>query len=452
MSDGASVELEQLRQRVNQLQRQLDAVRRIAVELSRQTEIRQIVKTALDVAMDVVEAEAGSVLLYDPDRGKLVFEYVVGEAADTLTGTTLDTTQGIAGRVFRTQQTCVSDDVSVDPDHYAAVEEVTHYKTHNMVTVPLVDSRGRSLGVLQVLNKRSGQFDAGDVAVLEIMAHQIASRIENARLQEEARLAEIIKFIGNIAHDIKNMMTPVYSGAQLLEETIEDATSRLEELLKSDEVPTKAREVIGQVVDELRSYAPEIISMMIDGAATTQQRVAEISNAVKGMMVQPEFAPGDIVEVAQRVTELLSVQASNAGVALSVETDGGIPQVEMDARQIYNALYNLVFNAIEACQDGAGDRVVIRITAKPDGEFPEGNFVQVDVIDNGQGMPEEVKNKLFTDQAVSTKPTGTGLGTRIVKNVIDAHGGTISVQSELGKGTTVTFRIPIKRNEKPQAS
>jgi signal transduction histidine kinase len=68
----------------------------------------------------------------------------------------------------------------------------------------------------------------------------------------------------------------------------------------------------------------------------------------------------------------------------------------------------------------------------------------IEVADTGRGMPQWVKERLFTDRVVSTKPGGTGLGTRIVKNVVDAHGGTISVESEEGKGTTFYIKLPVE--------
>ena len=103
-------------------------------------------------------------------------------------------------------------------------------------------------------------------------------------------------------------------------------------------------------------------------------------------------------------------------------------------------MYNLIFNAIDAC--GQGDSIAVRFNAVLSGEFPDGNYIAIECADTGPGMPQHVKAKLFTDEAISTKPMGTGLGTRIIKNVIDAHGGTVEVESELGAGTTIRCRIP----------
>jgi len=429
--------------RVAELQRQLDAVHLIATELGRLTELEGLVKRSLEVALDVVDAQAGSILLHDPTSDKLVFRYVVGGAGDQLVGTTIEIGRGIAGRVFREGRTCVSDQVELDPDHVTEIEEQTKYATTNMVTVPLKTGEGQPIGVMQVLNKAQGRFDEDDVAVLEILAHQIASRLENARLHQEARLAEIAKYVGHISHDLKNLMTPLQTGAQTLNDIVVADAQKLDELLQSGKLPEEAWQSLAAVAEDLRSLVPEIIQMMLEGSLTTQQRMAEIANAVKGMTVQPVFEETDVAEVAERVVNLLTMQADGLGVTLMVEKQGEVPPAVVDGRQLYNALYNLVFNAIEACE-GRGS-VTVSISARPDGEFPQGNYVRIQVADTGKGMPEHVRRKLFTDEAVTTKPTGTGLGTRIVKNVVDAHGGTITVDSREGRGTTVTIKLPLRR-------
>ena len=110
----------------------------------------------------------------------------------------------------------------------------------------------------------------------------------------------------------------------------------------------------------------------------------------------------------------------------------------VDGKQIYNAVYNLILNAIDACQEG--DSVAFRC-----GGVPEGHCFVMECRDTGPGIPEGIRSKLFTDEAVSTKPMGTGLGTRIVKDVVGAHSGTLEVESEVGVGTTIRCRIPLGR-------
>ena len=132
------------------------------------------------------------------------------------------------------------------------------------------------------------------------------------------------------------------------------------------------------------------------------------------------------------------------GVAVNIEPQDSALTAVVDGKQIYNAIYNLIFNAIDACS--RGDSVTLRVAGQMAGRFPDGNCIVLECADTGPGMPEHVRAVLFTDDAISTKPMGTGLGTRIVKNVIDAHGGIIELESEPGAGTTVRCRIPACRD------
>jgi signal transduction histidine kinase len=114
----------------------------------------------------------------------------------------------------------------------------------------------------------------------------------------------------------------------------------------------------------------------------------------------------------------------------------------VDAKLIHSAIYNLVNNAIPETPEGG--RISVATSWVEEGSFPEGGYVQVVVADTGRGMKEEVRSRLFTDRAVSTKPGGTGLGTRIVRRAVEAHGGTVSVASELDKGSEFTLRLPLE--------
>ncbi len=114
--------------------------------------------------------------------------------------------------------------------------------------------------------------------------------------------------------------------------------------------------------------------------------------------------------------------------------------VEFDRKQIYNALYNLVNNAIPETPEGGIITLLTRALSARDGNF------LVEVSDTGRGMPENVREKLFTDEAISTKPGGTGLGTRIVADIVRRHHGHIAVKSEIGVGTTFTVLLPLRQN------
>ncbi len=427
-----------LREEVAQLSRQLAAVQRIAAGLSSVTKVDDIVREALGLCLEIAEADAGSLVLHDPKKEKLVYRYVIGEAAATITGLEIAPTQGIAGQVFTSGESLISEDVSKEKSHYAGVQEQTGYVTHNMVTVPLKSVDGSPIGVIQVLNKREGAFTDNDVRLIEIMASEVAAAVESARLAEEARLATVVRYLGDLSHDVKNMIAPVKTGSETLQMFAEEAWEALDQV--AAEAGPELAEKITEAVGTFRDFMPELIEMFLEGSDAVQQRMAEVSNAIKGMVSEPTFEEADVPEIAGRVLNLLKTQAEKACVTLAVESGEDVPTACVDKKQIYNLIYNLIFNAIDACSDGCS--VTFRTLAGPSGSWPDGNYLILECEDTGPGIPPEVKAKLFTENAVSTKPMGTGLGTKIVANVVRAHGGTIELDSEVGRGTIVRCKIP----------
>ncbi|HEY3398117.1 MAG TPA: GAF domain-containing sensor histidine kinase [Armatimonadota bacterium] len=434
----------QLRTEISQLTRQLAAVQQIAAELSSVTRVEDITREALQSCLEIAGAEAGSLVLYDPKQEALVYREVIGEKAAEIRGMAISPDRGLAGKVFHSGESLISEDVSKEQSHLREIDERTGYVTHNMVTAPLRSVTGDPLGVLQVLNKREGAFDANDVRLIEIMASEVAVAIESARLAEEARLATVVRFLGDLSHDVKNMISPVKTGSETLLMFAEEAFAGMDEAVAAGGPDCPER--IVAAFSTLRELLPELVEMFLEGSDAVQQRMAEIANAIKGMVSEPTFEEAEVPEIAERVLNLLRPQAEKQKITLSAETVGEVPSATVDKKQIYNLIYNLVFNAIDACP--AGCAVTFRTLAGPLGSWPEGDYLTLECEDTGPGIPPEVKAKLFTENAVSTKPMGTGLGTKIVANVVRAHGGEISLESELGHGTTIRAKIPLHQPPK----
>jgi signal transduction histidine kinase len=140
--------------------------------------------------------------------------------------------------------------------------------------------------------------------------------------------------------------------------------------------------------------------------------------------------------VVQSVLSTLSLVAEQKKISLHCEGFDNLPPILADDQRLYNAFYNLINNAIPEVSKGGS------ITVRGHAES-EPASVLVSVIDTGRGMPPEVRDSLFTARAISRKAGGTGLGTKIVKDVVDAHGGQITVESEEGVGTIFHLRFPI---------
>src|SRR5689334_17693268 len=177
--------------RLLQRDKELDAAQRTCQALFQHHRVDELVEQVLSTALEAVNAEAGSILLADHERQRLVFRYVVGQKSERLQGTSFPWHQGIAGAVFQSGEPAVIQDVKQDPRHFADVDLLTGYTTRDMITVPLQKWQGDPIGVLNVLNKRDGVLDMADLAHLTIIGAVAAVAIQQARMFEEAKLAEV---------------------------------------------------------------------------------------------------------------------------------------------------------------------------------------------------------------------------------------------------------------------
>jgi signal transduction histidine kinase len=429
-----------LEERLQRRERELQAVYRITAALHARTDLDELQRQTLDAAVETVGASDGTIFLHEPREKKLVFTYVLGAAADRLIGTAIREDQGIAGEVLLSGEGRITLDPRADKSHSSEVDERVNFQTKNMITVPLKTMEGRVIGVMQVLNKQEGPFDPDDLKVLEIVSSLAASALDTARLHQEARLAQVVHRIGDISHDVKNMVTPIVTGTQTLELMLQSMFADLDGLMEDASLPETVRQRLCEMCAGVRSWYPEATQMTYDGVSQTQERVREIADAVKGTIAAPRFEPTNVNDVAKQVARTLDGVAKRGGVTIDLSQLDEVPLADLDRNRMYNALYNLVNNAIP--ETPSGGTIFLQTSVVSD---ESGERLQVVVRDTGRGMPEEIKTRLFTDQAPTTKVGGTGLGTLIVKRAVDAHRGTITVESEAGVGTAFTIRVPLQQ-------
>ncbi len=446
-----------LQARLEIRERQVNAMHQISAALFSKTSLDDLLRETLTVSLQTVEADAGSILLYDREKNVLVFRYVIGGATE-LIGREFDPridTTGNASRVFRTGHALITPDTSMS-GHNPRFDKDTGYITKNMLTVPL-KNMNETIGVMQALNRSTGQFDQDDQELLEIVSSLASTSIVNATLAQEAQLAAVARAVGDLGHDIKNALTPI--------ETMVDTTvhafivpmfEEIDALAASwqESDPEKARMLLTQT-QLLRDWYPEVQGSVKDGCSDIREMVSEIADYIKGVQAT-HFEENSLDEVIQERLRRLMVLARNRRVTLHLEDMTEIPVFAFDSRLLGRAIYNLVNNALGAINDSVkkkklemragGFNIRIAATAMSEGVFPDGNYCRITVRDDGPGIPDDVKESLFTTKTISTTPGGTGIGTRFVKSVADAHHGTVGVISELGDGACFWIKLPLTRD------
>lgn len=260
--------------------------------------------------------------------------------------------------------------------------------------------------------------------VIQAQATQLAkwNKELKVQLEHEAKLAEVTRMLGDIGHEVKNMLMPVLSGVELLQDELDELFQRL---------PPPVREKSGTS----QKICQEIIEMVTRSAQRIQNQVREIADCVKGLTSPLQVTPCHLTKVVETVFQTLHLVANKQSVKLEAVDLETLPEIQADEGRLFKAFYNLVNNAIAEMPQGG------TVTVQGADDLLEAGL-RVDVIDNGRGMPEEVRSSLFSSKVISRKAGGTGLGTKIVKDVVDAHGGHITVDSVVGEGTTFHLSLP----------
>ena len=173
-----------------QRERELAAVKSISEALFQRMKLQELIEQVLHTTLDVLNAENGSLLLADAERERLVFCHSIGDKPVPL-GTVIPWTQGIAGAVFKSRKAEVVSDVQKDPRYLAEIDLMCGSVTHDMITIPLKKWDGDPIGVVQVMNKRHGKLNDQDVGILTIICALSAIAIEQAKLFDQTKRAEL---------------------------------------------------------------------------------------------------------------------------------------------------------------------------------------------------------------------------------------------------------------------
>jgi two-component system sensor histidine kinase HydH len=222
----------------------------------------------------------------------------------------------------------------------------------------------------------------------------------------EKSLAELA---GGFIHEIKNRLGTLSLNLQLLAEDLQDPQTQ-----KERRALTRAQ--------KMQAEAERLTSLSNDFL-----RFARIE--------QLERTPSDFAKLVEEMVDFFEPTAKSANIDIRAYLPSDLPAVPLHREMFKHALLNLLLNAEQAMPDGGQITLQAAVSA-------DRTTVNLSVIDTGKGIPADRIERIF-EPFFSTKSTGSGLGLPTTKRIIEAHGGTITVQSEVGKGTKFTVTLPI---------
>lgn len=263
---------------------------------------------------------------------------------------------------------------------------------------------------VQVQSDRHDEMGTLASAFNEMTAKLGRARELETQLHQAEKGAVVGRLAAAIAHEIRNPLNYINLTLDHLRSSFapSDPNKRATFVRLADQLKTEVARINRHITDFLKYSRPSKLDL---------QNV-------------------DIRIEAEDALRLVEARAEECGIETEIIQDGTLPPVLADRESLRSVFTNLVINAVEAI-DGAGGSISIKLSNT------DADFVKVEITDSGCGIAAQDISKVF-EPYFSTKETGTGLGLAIVKKAVDDHGGTISVASKEGGGTTFTIILPAK--------
>lgn len=401
-----NTELLEAQERLQQKVRELDLLFDVAQVSAGALEVDELLQGFLSRAARAIGADAASVLLADPGTGDLVFRAAFGGPTETVKGHRIKAGQGICGWVAQNQQPQMVNDVGQDSRHVPEIAEQFGYVPRSVLGVPLRWETG--FGAMELLNKGGGRdpFTEDDLKLATVVAGYVSQAMQDAeqriRQVRQEHLSSIGQMLSGVLHDLKTPMTVISGYAKLL----------------ADERDAEQRAILAHKVRRQ-------VQMM---NAMTRETLA-FAKGEQSVWIRKVY----LYRFFEEIEETLAGYCADRSIGFTLDLrDRGIAY--LDEAKIQRVLHNLVRNAVEALGPGGGS---VRVTVDRD---RDGTLV-IEVEDDGPGIPEAIRGRLFQSFATHGKPKGTGLGLAIVKRMVEDHQGTIGVNSVPGH-TCFTIRLP----------
>jgi signal transduction histidine kinase/FixJ family two-component response regulator len=404
---------------LQQLNRNLALLGLVGQELAAILDLSQILDMLLQAVTETIGAEGSSVWLQDDGpAGGLVCRAAYHYASRRLPiNNRLQPGQGIAGWVAQEGESAVIAFVRDDPRFSPKIDDEIGLRTNSMLAAPL-RVRGSVIGVLEVINKRNGAFNAQDRALVETLAASAAIAIDNARLVEalrqqtlelQARNDELDAFAHTVAHDLKTPLGPIIGLSELL---VSFSHKMSEADIKEGLVSiARSGRKMNNIINELLLLA--------------QMHEADLEMEALDMA-------GILVEVKERLSYM--IDEYQADICLPPAWPAALgygPWVE-------EVWANYLSNALK--YGGRPPRIELGANDEA------GGMIRFWIHDNGVGLSSEEQAQLFAPftQVGKTRAQGHGLGLSIVRRIVERLGGKAGVESEgiPGRGSIFFFTLP----------
>jgi two-component system, NtrC family, sensor kinase len=398
-------------------------------------DLGELLDRVLELMFRSLEADRGCILLRNPDSGQYQPKAVRWRVRPPSPSEKFPVSRTIMEYVLREKQGILVSDVQTD-ERFKTTQSIVRQGIREVICVPM---RGRheTTGILyldthtapkefvtQALESGddvlpTGKFTEDSLSLAIAIAHQAALAVEDTRYHEALLQAEKLAAVGQtvavLSHHIKNILQGLRSGGDIIRMGLAEGQFDAPLVQQGWKIVEKNQGKIYDLVMDMLNFSKDR---------------------------EPSIEEVDVNALVRDVLEMVRSRAQNKGIHLDVQLPE-LPSCQADPEGLHRALLNIVTNAFDAVEDRKSPQLLIRTAfeAATDGRS---DWVRIDVLDNGPGIPQEQMNNLFKPFQSSKGSRGTGLGLAVSRKILREHGGDILVKSVPGKGSRFVLRFPVK--------
>lgn len=428
----------------------LQVMYRTALAVSHTLDIDQLLNRIMQLIFEWVEADRGCIMLVDAAGGELT-PAVRRNRKGLNPDDRIKISQTILDYVMEHNEGVLTSNAR-DDDRWNPAVSILQMGVCEAICVPM---RGRynMVGLIYIDTTISAQrimqqqsttkFSDEHLKLMIAIAHQAALAVEDTRyysaMVQAERLAAVGQTIATLSHHIKNILQGIRGGSFLIKEGLAQHDEHM--VRKGWEFVEKNQERISHLVMDMLTFSKER---------------------------EPELVPADMNEVAADVVELMASRAKDKNVELVFTPAEKLPTLVFDPEGLHRAILNVVGNALDACERAAVEAVADDETLIADSEHNaeilqsragrvevgveydrEHRQLRIIVSDNGQGIPADEIEHVFSLFVSKKGNRGTGLGLSVSQKIVQEHGGRIEVTSRVGEGSVFILQLPAVFPEQP---
>ncbi len=427
-------ELELAQKVAQQNAAELQAVYDASLSVVGDYQLETMLQKLTENILSLLKTNYCAVWLLTPDKQHLQLVATTSAEKSRL-NTLIGLDEGLVGAATQESKLLIVDDYAHWPRR---LEKVSEADVQRAMAAPLMFFKRPIGAVLVGRSIDAPSFSEPDQRLLTLFANLVSPVVRNAQLfiQREAAMKEAeransvkTRFLASVTHELRTPLNLIINNMDFMRigafgDVNDDQRTRLDQTIRSAE------------------HLLYLINDLLD--------VSKIEAGEMELFIQP----ADLQPVLEDAldTSLMMIERAKHPIQLEAHIADNLPLIPMDARRVRQVLINLMSNAVKFTTEGKVTLIVwIHRTMgqQTNGNNMDGGFVEISVTDTGMGIPPQEIDKLFraferTDNAKHLGIEGTGLGLPISKFLVEAHGGELKVKSEVGKGSTFTFRLPLQ--------